>query len=140
MGFDVERKFKIDFEKINKEDIVSSYIVKEGYIPTTKSSVVKITVIDNKGYLIVKGKNINLEDTEEEFTDILNVFKNEIPLSEAEEMLSKFCFKVKEKERFNVLIGKHIWEIDVLKGDGENIIIGDIDSSTIEDNEKITPS
>lgn len=124
MGIEIERKFLINFEKINKEDIKSSNIIKQGYLPTTNNTVVRVRISENKGYLTIKGENNGITRSE---------FEYEIPLLEAEEMISQFCSKLIEKERFNILIGEHNWEVDVFKGDNEGLIIAEIELSSVEE-------
>lgn len=54
-------------------------------------------------------------------------FEFEVPLSEAEDMLSAALGTVIEKTRYRVPGGAHVWEVDVFSGAHAGLIVAEVE-------------
>lgn len=125
MALEIERKYLIDLEKIGS--LENGQRIKQGYLSTSKESVVRVRVKDEKAYLTIKGSNSGVTRLE---------FEYEIPLDEANEMLDKLCQKPTiDKTRYLVKHENHIWEIDVFYGDNQGLVVAEVELSS--EDEKI---
>ncbi len=104
MGIEIERKFlvKDDCFKVEAE---SRQLYRQGYIEGAALATVRVRVIGQKGFLTIKSRAVNFSRNEYEY---------EIPLAEAEEMLSKLCGNKVEKYRYIVCYEGKRWEVEGL--------------------------
>lgn len=117
---EIERKFLIlgtpDFRKdaLNKTRIV------QGYLNSAPERTVRVRIRGEKGFLTIKGKSSS---------DGLSRFEweREIPLFEAEELLQLCEPGVIEKYRYEVRVGKHIFEVDEFKGENEGLLLAEVE-------------
>lgn len=115
MAKEIERRFLVENlpneikEKCVKSNIIQAYISSK---PTTR-----VRLMDNKAYITIKGKKINLSADEYEY---------EIPFEDAKEIISLCSYKV-EKIRYYYFSGSisDVWEVDVFKGENEGLIIAE---------------
>lgn len=124
MPTEIEHKYlvKIDLWKQIVPD--SSKPVKQGYIAATPVSSVRVRVMGDQGFVTIKGKSANASRLE---------FEYEIPLSDAEEMLEKFCSQDIIKTRHYVQHGDHTWEVDEFHGLNSGLIVAEIELSSIDE-------
>lgn len=124
MATEIERKFLIDISKIVLP--VNFKEIKQGYIPRGNGTTVRIRISGDTGYLTIKGQPEGISRSEYEY---------EIPLDDAEEMLYSLCDKrIIEKKRYEILIGNHIWEIDVFGGLNKGLIVAEVEMSAENEN------
>lgn len=117
MAKEIERKFLVlnDDYKIQSEGI----LYKQGFLSVRKERVVRIRLVGNKGFLTVKGITKNISRCE---------FEYEIPLKEAEYMLSELCEKpIIIKYRYKIPMGKFVWEVDEFMEDNKGLVIAEIE-------------
>jgi len=126
MPKEIERKFLVILNEIalpdNGEDI------KQGYFPVADNvkTVVRVRVKGSNAHLTIKGENKGAVRSEFEYA---------IPLNEAVEMLEDMCQKpFIDKTRYEISVGKHIWEIDIFHGENKGLVIAEIELS--EENDK----
>ena len=118
MAIEIERKFLIkgSFMQYVKQ---SSRIV-QGYLSHADGVTVRVRIRGEKGFITVKGPS-------ESGGLSRNEFEYEIPVAEAETMLS-FCTKgVIEKVRHLIPQGEHTWEVDVFAGENEGLVMAEIE-------------
>jgi adenylate cyclase len=115
---EIERKFlvdKLEWEKVTKP--VPKKIV-QAYILNSPEKTVRVRIKGFKGYLTIKGATVGISRSE---------FEYEIPLTEAQEMIDLFAEKTIEKTRYEIQVGKHLWEIDEFHGKLTGLLIAEIE-------------
>jgi len=125
MAYEIERKFLVDIEKLPK--LENGFIIKQAYMPTSNNTVVRVRIKNTKAFLTIKGENKGLVRSEYEY---------EIPLEDAEEMISNLCKKpIISKTRYEIKHENHIWEIDIFYEDNKGLIIAEVELES--ENEKV---
>ena len=117
MAFEIERKFLV----INDSwrDRAKGEVYRQGYVSINKKNVTRVRVVNDKGYLTVKGGDQGLKRLEFEYI---------IPFEDASEMLQKLCEKpLIEKIRYEVEINGLVWEIDEFKGDNSGLVVAELE-------------
>ena len=116
---EIERKFLVTNSDFIALATAKNRIV-QGYLNSDPERTVRIRIKGNKGYLTIKGKG------NESGTSRLE-WETEIPLIDAEQLLS-LCEKgAIDKIRYEIPIGNHIYEVDVFLGDNNGLIIAEIE-------------
>ena len=122
---EIERKFlvtSIDFiaQSNNENRIV------QGYLNSNPSRTVRVRIKGAKGFLTIKGKGNASGTTRFEW-------ETEIAVAEAE-LLLQLCEKgIIDKIRYEILVGKHTFEVDVFSGENQGLIMAEVELS--EENE-----
>lgn len=116
---EIERKFLV-----TNSDFITSATKKnrivQGYLNSNPERTVRIRIKGNKGFLTIKGKGNESGTTRLEW-------ETEIPSLEAEKLLS-LCEKGSiDKIRYEIPLGKHIYEVDVFEGENKGLIIAEIE-------------
>jgi len=128
MAKEIERKFLVDSSKLPTLPPPNHII--QGYIPA-QNATVRVRIKNNNAYLTLKGKSKGLSRSE---------FEYPIPLSDAKNMLQELCIKPYiEKNRYNIVVGNHTWELDIFEGANSGLIIAEVELKS-EDEEFIKPS
>lgn len=126
MAVEIERKFLVvgtDYRNLG-----TPLFCKQGYISSGPDGIVRIRIIDDRGFLTVKGAAKGLSRSE---------FEYEIPLEDANIMLNELCGKLLiEKKRYTVKINNLIWDIDEFEGLNKGLIIAEVNLDVPE--QKIT--
>jgi len=115
---EIEKKFTVNkalWEKIKKP---APNVIKQIYISDDKKCTVRVRIKNNKGFLTIKGETINISRSEYEY---------EIPLEEAKAMMDEFSSKILFKNRYEVLIGNNLWEVDEFQGKLKGLIIAEVE-------------
>jgi len=115
---EIEVKFLVDSEKWNQQSKPTPELIVQGFLHRSKELTVRVRVKGNKGYLTIKGETEGITRTE---------FEYEIPLSEAEEIISSFTDKHIRKLRYEVEYAGRIWEVDEFKGNLEGLILAELE-------------
>jgi len=119
LNIEIERKFLVLNEDFKQQSTRQIRIV-QGYISSASGRTVRVRIKDNKGILTIKGKSQNSGLSRFEW-------EKEIPLNEAEQLL-QLCEQGKiEKIRYEIPVGKHIFEVDVFLGDNDGLVIAEIE-------------
>jgi CYTH domain-containing protein len=118
MGQEIERKFLVDKDKWSAVDKGRGKRIEQGYLSKTIETTVRVRVKGDKGYLTIKGKEIDLVRAE---------FEYEIPLHEAEEILLKFCNNPIRKIRYEIRVANHSWEVDEFISPDPTLILAEIE-------------
>ncbi|WP_324719661.1 CYTH domain-containing protein [Salinimicrobium sp. HB62] len=125
---EIERKFLILEAPDFRKDALSKNRIVQGYLNSAPERTVRVRIRGEKGFLTIKGKSTS---------DGLSRFEweREIPLFEAEELLKLCETGVIEKYRYEVRVGKHIFEADEFLGENEGLLLAEVELK--EKNEKI---
>jgi adenylate cyclase len=118
MALEIERKFLVHRDKWEALSKPMPQNIRQGYISTEPEKTIRVRIKDSDAYLTIKGKTEGFSRTEIECP---------IPLLEATEMLAHFALSEIEKERFEIMFGKHLWEVDVFHGSNEGLIVAEIE-------------
>ena len=117
MGKEIERKFLV--KNHSYRDGASCKTYRQGYISTHPARVIRVRTDGEKGYLAVKGPSHGAVRLEYEY---------EIPLSDAEDMLTMMCEKpLIEKRRYTVVFEGMTWEVDEFFGENQGLCIAEIE-------------
>jgi adenylate cyclase len=124
MSKEIERKFLI--KPKHKHLFDKGELYRQGYLFSDQDKVVRVRVIDNKGFLAVKSKLSGFTRDE---------FEYEIPAADAEHILNNLCLKpLIEKYRTKILVNDFIWEVDKFIGDNDGLFIAEVE---LEDEKQI---
>ena len=118
MHFEIERKFLVTGEF--RDQAYDSSRIRQGYISSGNGRTVRVRIRNEKGYLTIKGPS-NREGLAR------YEFEMEIPLSDAEDLMSICEPGIIDKTRYLVRSGKHIFEVDEFYGDNEGLIMAEVE-------------
>jgi CYTH domain-containing protein len=119
---EIERKFLVTSEDFKKEAFAKHQIA-QGYLNSNPDRTVRIRIKGESGFLTIKGKNNDSGTTRFEW-------ETEIALMEAKPLLD-LCEKgILLKTRYEIRVGKHVYEVDVFHGENEGLIIAEIELSS----------
>ena len=122
MGIEIERKFILKNDDW-KPLVTKTHVIRQGYLQSgleaAQKSSVRIRISNDRA-------NINVKSVE--LTTIRQEFEYEIPLADAQQMLSTLCDEtIIEKTRYHVPYASHLWEIDIFEGLNEGLQIAEIE-------------
>ena len=101
---EIERKFLVLNDDFKKEAFAKNEIA-QGYISTNPERTVRVRIKGNNGYLTIKGSGNETGMSRFEW-------EKQIDVEEAKELM-KLCEKgAISKTRFEIEVGKHIYEVD----------------------------
>lgn len=115
---EIERKFLVSNSILEVIQYIQPKKISQGYISDIDGTTVRVRTKGEKGFLTIKGKSEGISRDE---------FEYEIPFDDARQLLSKFCSKTLEKERFELVVAEKKWEIDVFHGKLEGLIIAELE-------------
>lgn len=120
MAKEIERKFLVkgDFRAL----VQRAERIVQGYLCSMPERTVRVRIQGERGILTIKGRSNDSGVTRSEF-------EYEIPLSEAQELMTLCLSGVIEKVRHWVPFHGQVWEVDVFHGDNEGLIIAEIELS-----------
>jgi CYTH domain-containing protein len=117
---EIERKFLILDNPDFRKDALNKTRIVQGYLNSAPERTVRIRIRGDKGYLTIKGKSSSDGLTRFEW-------EREIPLFEAEELLKLCESGVIEKYRYEIKLGKHIFEADEFLGENEGLLLAEVE-------------
>lgn len=126
MAKEIERKFIVDTAKWHPED--DGIQVRQGYVPTSGKTAVRVRVSGNRAWLSIKGENTGAVRSE---------FEYPIPAEDAHQILDELCERpFIEKTRYYVDHAGMTWEVDVFGGENAGLVIAEIELAS--ENQEIT--
>jgi len=118
MNQEIERKFLVTGEY--KSQAARSFRIVQGYLSSVTGRTVRIRIKGDKGYITIKGKSNESGLSRYEW-------EKEIPLNEAEELFQLCEPGAIDKTRYEIPVGKHIFEVDEFYGDNSGLTIAEIE-------------
>lgn len=115
---EIEYKYLVDKEKWDALVKPKGELIVQSFLHNSKECVVRIRIKGAKGFLTIKGETKGITRKE---------FEYEIPLDEAEEIISNFTRKHIRKIRYEISVGKRTWEVDVFEGALKGLIIAELE-------------
>lgn len=119
MPTEIERKFRVTGTAFTGEAYSAQRIV-QGYICSAPGRTVRIRIRGEQGYLTIKGPSDEKGLSRYEF-------EQEIPLPDAEQLLTLCEPGVIDKTRYLVRAGRHAFEVDVFRGKNEGLVIAEVE-------------
>jgi CYTH domain-containing protein len=116
---EIERKFLGKNTEFKAQAQSSTRIV-QGFLNTHADRTVRVRIKGEKGVLTVKGRSNESGTSRFEW-------ETEIPLSEAEALLGLCEPGVIDKIRFELRVGKHLFEVDEFHGENQGLIVAEIE-------------
>ncbi|RZJ68065.1 MAG: CYTH domain-containing protein [Flavobacterium sp.] len=118
---EIERKFLVKSD-IFKQLAQHKNHIAQGYLNSNPERTVRIRIKGESGFITVKGKGNETGTTRFEW-------ETEISLMEAKPLL-QLCEKgIIDKIRYEVQIGKHLFEVDEFFGDNEGLVLAELELS-----------
>lgn len=118
---EIERKFLVLSDSYKKEAATQKRIV-QGYLNSNPERTVRVRIKGDQGFLTIKGKSNDAGTIRMEW-------EKEIPLSDAEQLLT-LCEKgAIDKIRYEIKSGIHTFEVDEFFGDNEGLTVAEIELS-----------
>ena len=128
MPIEIERKFLVSNDSFVTNSYKKQYI-KQGFLNSDKNRTVRIRILENQGYITIKGVSNKSGTTRFEW-------EKEIPKEEAETLLLLAEKKPIEKVRYLLKNNDFVFEIDVFEGLNKGLIIAEIELSHEDQNFK----
>jgi adenylate cyclase len=127
MALEIERKFLLKEGAWRNE---KGTMYRQGYLNSAKERTVRVRIVDDQGYLTIKGISRGAVRVEYEY---------EIPLAEAKAMLDDLCEKpLIEKMRYKIAINGLVWEADEFFGENLGLLMAEVELER-EDQSFATP-
>jgi adenylate cyclase len=117
MGREIERKFLVTDDAWRAE-VRSSRRLRQGYLAIDGKTNVRVRADADRAWLTVKGAGEGISRAE---------FEYEIPLADAEGLLTLCRDRIIDKTRHLVPAGQHTWEIDEFAGANAGLIVAEIE-------------
>lgn len=122
---EIERKFLVKSKEFIAESTCANRIV-QGYLNSNPERTVRVRIKSNKGYITIKGKSSESGMSRFEW-------EKEISVHEAEALLA-LCEKgVIDKTRYEVMVGLHVFEVDVFEGQNKGLLLAEVELQSEEE-------
>ena len=116
---EIERKFLVKSEAF-KSMAVSNERIVQGFLNTHPERTVRVRVKGDKAYITVKGKSNDEGTTRFEW-------ETEIPLAEAINLMDLCEPTILEKNRFQIAVNSHVFEVDEFLGENKGLVVAEIE-------------
>jgi len=117
MALEIEHKFLVTSTIFRS--LAEPVRYRQGYLSILKGKTIRVRIAGARGFITVKARVSNL---------IRKEFEYEIPLNDAEEMLSELCNgRIIEKLRYRVPYQGFYWEVDEFLGENAGLITAEIE-------------
>lgn len=117
---EIERKFLLKNDTWRTGARGKRY--RQGYLCTEAERTVRVRVVEQQGFLTIKGKSHGAVRAE---------FEYKIPRAEADALLKELCVGyVIEKIRYKIDYGGLTWEIDEFLGENAGLFLAEVELSS----------
>tara|TARA_R110000850_G_scaffold271031_2_gene404728 strand:- start:119664 stop:120134 length:471 start_codon:yes stop_codon:yes gene_type:complete len=116
---EIERKFLVTSDAFKQAAFKQSRIV-QGFLSTHPERTVRVRIKGDQGFLTVKGIS-NKAGT------IRSEWETEISTKDAEQLLNLCEPGIIDKTRYEIKLGKHIFEVDEFLGENEGLIVAEVE-------------
>jgi CYTH domain-containing protein len=118
MKIEIERKFLVKNDQWRRQ-VIRVYPCRQGYLLHNPEKIVRVRVINDRGYLTIK----SLQDQYSRLE-----FEYEIPPGDAEFLLKHFCAEALiEKTRHIVPWRNLTWEVDEFQGLNAGLVLAEVE-------------
>ncbi len=119
MNIEIERKFLVTNSDYKKLSYQKKYI-QQGFLNSNKNRVVRIRIIDNQGYLTIKG--ISNKSGTSRFE-----WEKEISYQEAKHLMALCEEGIIEKYRYYHKVNDHLFEVDEFLAENKGLVIAEVE-------------
>ena len=123
---EIERKFLVTSDAFKRDFVRKNYIA-QGYLNSTPERTVRVRIKSETGYLTIKGKSNETGLSRFEW-------EKEIALAEAKALLQLCEKRIIEKNRYEVKVGEHLFEVDEFFGENEGLLIAEVELQSESEN------
>ena len=116
MAQEIERRFHLKNDAWR--GLAEGEWLKQGYLSVEPERTVRVRIKGDQAWLTLKSNISNVSRHE---------FEYEIPLADADTILSAMCPMVVEKKRHRIQIGPHLWEVDEFFGANAGLVLAEIE-------------
>lgn len=117
MALEIERKFLVVGEDWKKG--ATGRLYRQGYLSLDPERSVRVRLVENEGWLTVKGASTG--GTREEF-------EYPIPEEDAQRLLDALCHRpLIEKRRYRIRFAEHLWEVDEFFGENQGLVLAEVE-------------
>lgn len=127
MGKEIEYKFLVEPNKWAALEKPEPKLIVQSYLHSSPERTVRVRVKGDRGFLTIKGATVGVTRPE---------FEYGIPVSEVEEIIATFQLPHIRKNRYELKVDDHLWEVDVFEGPLEGLILAEVEVS--EEGESFT--
>jgi CYTH domain-containing protein len=117
---EIERKFLVDKVLWALQAKPEGQKIKQAYLVNSPEKTIRVRTKGPKGFLTIKGPTVGISRAEYEY---------EIPVHDAEELIQQFAVQSIEKVRYEITVGKHVWEVDEFHGKHAGLMLAEIELS-----------
>ena len=114
---EIERKFLVKDNSF-LDDFSRSNRIVQGYLSSHPERTVRVRIKGENGYLTIKGKSEGFSRYE---------WEKEIAIEEAEKLLQLCEPGVIDKIRYDIIVGTHVFEVDMFYGENEGLVLAEIE-------------
>ena len=122
---EIERKFLVKAYDYRKEAHRKTKII-QGYLTKDPKRTVRVRIREDQGFLTIKG--MSSEDGLSRFE-----WEKEIPLNEAQELITICLPTVIEKTRYEVTYKGVLFEVDEFEGTHSGLVLVEVELNSTED-------
>ncbi|MEO9512254.1 MAG: CYTH domain-containing protein [Flavobacteriaceae bacterium] len=116
---EIERKFLVKSDAFKK--VASSFTrIVQGFLSTHAQRTVRVRIKGEKGFLTIKGKSNESGTTRFEW-------ETQMSVAEATNLIDLCEPIILEKIRYEVCIGKHMYEVDEFLGENKGLVVAEIE-------------
>jgi len=117
MPVEIERKFLLKND--DWRGLAPGRHYRQGYLSTVAARTVRVRVIEDSGYLTIKGATTNVTRAEYEYA---------IPVQDAHAILDTLCERpLIEKTRYRIEHQGMVWEVDEFAGENAGLLIAEVE-------------
>ena len=121
MALEIERKFLV-LDDSYKHEAYSSSRIRQGYICSDRGRTVRIRIRDEHAYITIKGPSLDGGLSRYEF-------EQEIPMDDAEKLMTLCEPGIIDKTRWLVKSGQHTVEVDEFHGENDGLVMAEVELS-----------
>ncbi|MDO6764255.1 CYTH domain-containing protein [Agarivorans sp. 1_MG-2023] len=119
MSVEIERKFLVNSDDFIAQASSHTRIV-QAYLNSNKQRTVRVRIRGQQGFLTIKGASNESGLSRYEW-------EKDIPLAEAEQLLTLCEPGAIDKVRYLVSVAQHIFEVDVFAGDNHGLVVAEVE-------------
>ena len=118
MAVEIERKYLVK-SMLWKVKADEGTRLLQGYMANTDKVAVRVRIAGELAWLTLKSASSGIRRLEFEYS---------LPVADAKQILDEFCLgQVIDKTRYCLLLGSHVWEIDVFHNTNEGLVLAEIE-------------
>ena len=117
MAVEIERKFLLRGD--GWRGLAPGKHYRQGYLSTVAARTVRVRVIEDRGYLTIKGATVSATRAEYEYV---------IPVEDAHAMLDNLCERpLIEKTRYRIEYQGMVWDVDEFAGENVGLLLAEVE-------------